>query len=56
MIEKGYIYVACPPLYKTTAKGKAGEERYFFDQSELDKYLASLPQGSSAPQLQRFKG
>jgi DNA gyrase subunit B len=55
LIEKGYVYVACPPLYKVTTKGKGGAEEYMYDQTTLDSYLGSLPLGA-APQLQRFKG
>ena len=56
IIEKGYTYVACPPLYKVTTKGKGASERYMYDQAELDDYLKTLPAGSPPPQLQRFKG
>ena len=57
IIEGGYVYVACPPLYKVTSKGRnAGKAKYFYDQAELDAYLASLPPQSGKPQLQRFKG
>uniref|UniRef100_A0A7S3XY21 DNA gyrase subunit B n=1 Tax=Heterosigma akashiwo TaxID=2829 RepID=A0A7S3XY21_HETAK len=53
LIEKGFVYVACPPLYKVT-QGR-GFSKYVFDQAELDALLKELP-ASPAPQLQRFKG
>ncbi|MFT6542563.1 MAG: DNA gyrase subunit B [Maricaulis maris] len=36
LIEKGYLYIAQPPLYKI-AKGRS--ERYVKDQAEMDAYL-----------------
>jgi len=32
IIEKGYVFIACPPLFKVTTKGKTGEEKYVYDQ------------------------
>ena len=56
LILRGFIYIACPPLYKVAMKaGKNSKDAYLFDQTELDRYLATLPTGSS-PQIQRFKG
>lgn len=57
LVENGFIYIACPPLYKLLSKSKnTAKEVYFYDQQELDNYLATLPPGSPPPQLQRFKG
>jgi DNA gyrase subunit B len=55
LIDKGYVYVACPPLYKVTTKGKGGAEEYCYDQIMFDKYMKTLPVDAT-PQIQRFKG
>jgi DNA gyrase subunit B len=39
LIEKGYVYIAQPPLYKIK-KGK--KERYLLDESERDEYMMEL--------------
>lgn len=55
LILNGMIYIACPPLYKVTTKGKGGTEKYLYDQEAMDAYMKTLPAGSS-PTIQRFKG
>lgn len=39
LIERGYIYIAQPPLYKLTQKKK---EQYLKDDREMKKYLLSI--------------
>lgn len=39
LIEKGYVYIAQPPLYKIK-KGK--RERYLLDESQRDEYMMEL--------------
>lgn len=52
LIEKGYIYIAQPPLYKVTY-GKRVE--YAYDDAQLDKILDRLPKNPK-PVIQRYKG
>ena len=60
LVENGYVYIACPPLYKITLKGRqtkgVSNEIYFYDQEALDKYLTTLSDDSRSYTLQRFKG
>ncbi|MFK8066857.1 MAG: DNA topoisomerase (ATP-hydrolyzing) subunit B [Gammaproteobacteria bacterium] len=44
LVEKGFIYIAQPPLYKVK-KGK--KERYLKDDPELNKYLVELAMGDA---------
>jgi DNA gyrase/topoisomerase IV subunit B len=30
LISNGYVFIACPPLFKVTTKGKGGGEKYFY--------------------------
>ncbi len=39
IVEKGYLYIAQPPLYRLA---KAKKERYLKDEADLDEYLLSL--------------
>jgi len=49
IIEHGYLYVAVPPLYKATIKGK---KNYLFSDDEKNKFLKENPKLV----VQRFKG
>jgi DNA gyrase subunit B len=51
VIERGYLYIAKPPLYKIQA-GK--EVRYAYSEEEKDKILKELKKSSVS--IQRYKG
>ena len=54
IVEKGYVYIALPPLYKIT-KGK--EFIYASDESEKDNAIKKLSKsGSRGLEVQRYKG
>lgn len=50
LIERGYIYIAQPPLYRVK-KGKV--ERYVYSDRELSEVLQELGEGA---EIQRYKG
>jgi len=52
LIEKGYVYIAMPPLYKVT-KGK--REHYVYDDPELERLLQQIGRDPK-PDIQRYKG
>nr|WP_162484702.1 DNA topoisomerase (ATP-hydrolyzing) subunit B [Bacillus alveayuensis] len=52
LIEKGYVYIAQPPLYKIQ-QGKHVE--YAYNDRQLEAILAKLPD-SPKPNIQRYKG
>jgi len=54
LIEQGYVYVACPPLYKITS-GRSVE--YVYDEAQKEKHLEGLGEEKAArATIQRFKG
>lgn len=52
LIEQGYVYIACPPLYKVERLKK---HVYLYNDTELDEFVKSLPPNGKY-NLQRFKG
>ncbi|WP_204956336.1 DNA topoisomerase (ATP-hydrolyzing) subunit B [Metabacillus crassostreae] len=52
IIEKGYIYIAQPPLYKIQ-QGKRIE--YAYNDRQLETFLAEMP-SQPKPGIQRYKG
>jgi len=51
LIDKGYIYIAQPPLFKVK-KGK--EEQYVYNEEKLNELLISI--GKDGTSIQRYKG
>lgn len=52
LVDKGYVYVALPPLYKITSKT---DVRYVYTEEEKVKLVASLGAGVKLD-VQRYKG
>jgi DNA gyrase subunit B len=54
LIEKGYVYIAAPPLY-LVKKGK--EQRYCWSEDDRIRYVQELGKGNEAGvHIQRYKG
>ncbi|MGP4073107.1 DNA topoisomerase (ATP-hydrolyzing) subunit B [Piscibacillus sp. B03] len=52
LIERGYVYIAQPPLYQI----KQNKNLYYaYNDAEMEKILAEIP-SSPKPNLQRYKG
>jgi DNA gyrase subunit B len=52
MVDQGYVYVACPPLYKI----ERGRNHYYcYSDRERDQIIAGFPENSKYD-IQRFKG
>ncbi|MGB3787623.1 MAG: DNA topoisomerase (ATP-hydrolyzing) subunit B [Phormidesmis sp.] len=52
LVDQGYIYIACPPLYKLE-RGK--NHTYCYSERELQDGIAALP-ANAKYNIQRFKG
>ncbi|ABB58521.1 DNA topoisomerase (ATP-hydrolyzing) subunit B [Synechococcus elongatus] len=52
LLEQGYIYIACPPLYKL----ERGRNHYYcYNERELQERIATFPENANYT-IQRFKG
>ncbi len=51
LVEQGHVYIAQPPLYRITTKGK--KHIYAFSDAERDKILSEI---SGNSEIQRYKG
>ncbi len=52
LIEKGFVYIAMPPLYKVT---KQKQEHYVYNDQELEALLQRIGRDPK-PEIQRYKG
>ena len=57
LISRGYIYIACPPIYGVKKKNTRSTkiERYIYDENALGAELAEMG-GSDKFDVQRYKG
>lgn len=53
LIEDGYVYIACPPLFKVEHGRK---QAYVYSDTELDDYIKREVPSQAKVTLQRFKG
>jgi DNA gyrase subunit B len=52
MVDQGYVYIACPPLYKIE-RGRTSQ--YCYSDREREQIVASFPENAKYD-IQRFKG
>jgi len=52
MVDQGYIYIACPPLFKIE-RGRS--HHYCYSERERDQIIAGFPENAKV-EIQRFKG
>lgn len=57
LINRGYVYIACPPIYGVKKKNTRSTkiERYIYDENSLSSELAAMG-GSEKFDVQRYKG
>ena len=57
IIDNGYLYIATPPLYKCTTKGKNKIEEYAWNDQQVQRFVDTRCQGDrNKLNLQRYKG
>ena len=55
LIEKGYVYIAMPPLYRVEYK-KQKYRKFVFSDEERDRALEELGENRDKAEVQRYKG
>ncbi|MCR5080059.1 MAG: DNA topoisomerase (ATP-hydrolyzing) subunit B [Treponema sp.] len=55
LIEKGYVYIAMPPLYRVEYK-KQKFRKFVFSDEERDRALEELGENRDKAEVQRYKG
>ena len=55
LIEKGYVYIAMPPLYRVEYK-KQKYKKFVFSDEERDRALEELGENRDKAEVQRYKG
>ncbi len=55
LIEKGYVYIAMPPLYRVEYK-KQKFKKFVFSDEERDRALEELGENRDKAEVQRYKG
>jgi DNA gyrase subunit B len=52
MVDQGYVYIACPPLYKVE---RGRQHHYCYSERDRDQVIATFP-ANAKYDIQRFKG
>jgi DNA gyrase subunit B len=52
LVDQGYVYIACPPLYKIE---RGRNHHYCYSDRERDQIIAGFPENAKV-EIQRFKG
>lgn len=57
IIDNGYLYIATPPLYRCTRKGKKEQAEYAWDEQQVQRFVDTRCGGDrNLMVLQRYKG
>ena len=57
IIDNGYLYIATPPLYKCSTKGKTKTQEYAWDEQQVQRFVDTYCDGNRERMvLQRYKG
>jgi DNA gyrase subunit B len=56
LVEHGHLFIAQPPLYRISCKGKKGAERVYYAYSESEKEKIVKKLKSANISVQRYKG